>query len=37
MANQGTRLQCTVCGSKAVVMIAGDGEPTCCGQPMEPA
>jgi desulfoferrodoxin-like iron-binding protein len=36
VANQvGKRYQCTKCGTEMIVTKAGDGEISCCGQPMQ--
>ncbi|MHB8376141.1 MAG: hypothetical protein ACYDEB_04210 [Dehalococcoidia bacterium] len=36
VANQvGKRYQCTKCNSEMIVTKAGDGQLSCCGQPMQ--
>ncbi|MBN2238760.1 MAG: hypothetical protein JW712_03220 [Dehalococcoidales bacterium] len=36
MANQiGKRYRCEKCGAEFIVTRAGEGEISCCGQPME--
>ena len=36
MANQvGKRYHCTKCGTEMIVTKGGEGQLTCCGQPME--
>jgi desulfoferrodoxin-like iron-binding protein len=36
MANQvGKRYMCTKCGAEVIITRGGEGQITCCGQPME--